>query len=543
MKKIILILLLLLFAITPAYAKFTVQIKGLDNIGAGNSIAEINDADKDTKIEVERTSDDDTIRFSTAGSDRMTVSSTGNVGIGTTTPSRVLDVKGVSSIDGVIIGTNIVANADDQNITLINNPTDTGDDIYINAESVDEHDPTTGGDIYITAGTAYSQSGTGTGGSVYITGGDGESTQGNVVLSSTYGRVGIGTTSPITCKLDVNGNIRADDAIRAKDASGISLQSDDGIDRLTVADSGRVGIGTTNPTEKLTVNGNVSATSYYGDGSNLTGIDGSDSDWTINGTDTYTTLGNVGIGTSSPSEALDVSGNIKASGNCTADKFYGDGSNLTNLPSGFSDPMTTRGDIIYRNSSNETDRLGLGSNGQYLSSDGTDLVWSTPSGTGDVTSASNITDNALVRGDGGAKGIQETGLTVNDSDDLSCPSKVSLTGSGKGLYANANSVVFTLQTATGDGTTTIDWQKGNKFKFTHGAMDETFTFTAPQGACNLLLIVVQDSTGGRSVTFPSTVKWVGGTQPDESTGANDVDMYTFFYDGTNYYGAMLADFS
>ncbi|UCD13611.1 MAG: hypothetical protein JSW60_08655 [Thermoplasmatales archaeon] len=36
--------------------------------------------------------------------------------------------------------------------------------------------------------------------------------------------------------------------------------------------TGNVGIGTTNPSEKLEVDGNVKATSYYGDGSSLTGV-------------------------------------------------------------------------------------------------------------------------------------------------------------------------------------------------------------------------------------------------------------------------------
>jgi len=50
------------------------------------------------------------------------------------------------------------------------------------------------------------------------------------------------------------------------------------------------------------------------------------------------------------------------------------------LSSGFSDPMITSGDIIYRNSSNITDRLPVGQSGQVLESDGTNIFWGTLSG-------------------------------------------------------------------------------------------------------------------------------------------------------------------
>lgn len=56
-----------------------------------------------------------------------------------------------------------------------------------------------------------------------------------------------------------------------------------------------------------------------------------------------------------------------------------DGSALLNLPSGFADPMTTRGDLIYRDATNVTTRLPIGTNGQVLTSDGTDVSWVTPS--------------------------------------------------------------------------------------------------------------------------------------------------------------------
>jgi len=100
------------------------------------------------------------------------------------------------------------------------------------------------------------------------------------------------------------------------------------------------------------------------------------------------------------------------------------------------------------------------------------------------------------------------------------------------------------QTATGDGTTTIDWGLGNKFYFTFGAFSETFTFTAPDGPCNVVLVLKQDGTGSRLVTeWPETVMWPDGTEPTLSTGAAAIDIVCFFYDGTNYFGQTSLDFS
>jgi hypothetical protein len=49
-----------------------------------------------------------------------------------------------------------------------------------------------------------------------------------------------------------------------------------------------------------------------------------------------------------------------------------------------SDPMTTRGDIIYRNSSNATARLAVGGSAQVLTSDGTDASWAAGAGIANV---------------------------------------------------------------------------------------------------------------------------------------------------------------
>ncbi|HUT28367.1 MAG TPA: hypothetical protein VMX13_01140 [Sedimentisphaerales bacterium] len=82
--------------------------------------------------------------------------------------------------------------------------------------------------------------------------------------------------------------------------------------------SGDVGIGTISPTAKLDVNGTAKATAFVGDGSGLTNLptgSGEDSDWTISDSNMYSAVsGNVGIGSSTPVEKLDVIGNIAVSG-------------------------------------------------------------------------------------------------------------------------------------------------------------------------------------------------------------------------------------
>jgi hypothetical protein len=97
----------------------------------------------------------------------------------------------------------------------------------------------------------------------------------------------------------------------------------------------------------------------------------------------------------------------------------------------------------------------------------------------------------------------------------------------------------------GEVTTTsaIDWSSGSRQKITLTG-NTTFTFsTAPVGApCNLILKVTQAAVGGYTVSFPSSAKWGASGIPVQSTTANKIDLYLFYYDGTNYYGSQLKGF-
>jgi len=115
---------------------------------------------------------------------------------------------------------------------------------------------------------------------------------------------------------------------------------------------------------------------------------------------------------------------------------------------------------------------------------------------------------------------------------------------GAELDCNGFSLGHTLQSGTGDGTTTIDWGTGNIYKHQFGAFNETFTFTAPTKPGTFILVLVQDSVGSRTVTWPGTVDWPSGTAPTLTTTATTgTDIIHFVYDGTNYYGTSAGDFS
>jgi hypothetical protein len=58
--------------------------------------------------------------------------------------------------------------------------------------------------------------------------------------------------------------------------------------------------------------------------------------------------------------------------------------------------------------------------------------------------------------------------------------------------------------------------------------------------------LVQGTGGGFTATWPTSgvsVKWVGGTAPVLSTAAGAIDIVSFYYNGTNYYGSYGIGFA
>ncbi len=81
--------------------------------------------------------------------------------------------------------------------------------------------------------------------------------------------------------------------------------------------------------------------------------------------------------------------------------------------------------------------------------------------------------------------------------------------------------------ALDDGATiTVNWKVGNTQSVTLGG-NRTIAFTGQTDGQGLVLILKQDTTASRTVTWPSTVAWEGGTAPTLSTGSSDIDVFTF----------------
>ena len=67
----------------------------------------------------------------------------------------------------------------------------------------------------------------------------------------------------------------------------------------------------------------------------------------------------------------------------------------------------------------------------------------------------------------------------------------------------------------------------------------TITMPTATAGKSFIIMLKQDATGSRSVTW-STVKYPGGTAPTITATASRQDIFSFFADGTNWYGTTVG---
>lgn len=116
-----------------------------------------------------------------------------------------------------------------------------------------------------------------------------------------------------------------------------------------------------------------------------------------------------------------------------------------------------KGDLAVGTGADTASRLAVGTNGQVLSADSgeaTGLKWVTVAGTGDVTAASSFgADNRLIRSDGTGKGVQSTGISVDDSDVVSGVTRITASHATDyaGRFVNTQDAASFLEVARFEG--------------------------------------------------------------------------------------------
>lgn len=157
----------------------------------------------------------------------------------------------------------------------------------------------------------------------------------------------------------------------------------------------------------------------------------------------------------------------------------------------------------------------------YVIEDGTDFEI----GIGTYTSAGTTLSRDTVR-------ISKIAGTAGTS-------KISLSGTANVyLSPSKEDLSEVIQTLT-DGAT-INWDMGNS-RIAQVTIAGNRTIAAPTTmlAGSALLIVNQDATGSRTLTWNAVFKWPGGVAPTLSTAANAKDVFSFVLDGTNLYGSYM----
>jgi len=129
-----------------------------------------------------------------------------------------------------------------------------------------------------------------------------------------------------------------------------------------------------------------------------------------------------------------------------------------------------------------------------------------------------------------------SGTVVGDTDTQTLTNKTlttpvltnpTVTNYVETSYTANSSTAITL--ALTNGTVQIITLTGNA----------TITMPTATAGKSFVLLLKQDGTGSRTVTW-STVKWTGGTAPTITSTASKQDIFSFFADGTNWYGVTVG---
>jgi len=155
-----------------------------------------------------------------------------------------------------------------------------------------------------------------------------------------------------------------------------------------------------------------------------------------------------------------------------------------------------------------------------------------------------VTAFTLPTSDGSANQIIKTNGSGTLSFTTASTGDVTLTGTETLTNKTIEAGVFTngyteeVNTANTSTAYTISLAAGS-FQVLTLTGNATITMPTATAGKSFILLLKQDGTGSRTITW-STVKWPAGTAPTITSTASKQDIFSFFADGTNWYGTTVG---
>ena len=275
---------------------------------------------------------------------------------------------------------------------------------------------------------------------------------------------------------------------------------------------------------------------------------------------TLKVAGGTGISTAVSGQTLTITGTAQAQGIT----FVGDDSTGTAIADGNTIKLVGQGGttVGVSNGVITIDGGGPGSvgdltiSGTTISGPSNSNISIIPSGTGSVildgltiTNYTISTGGALFVLDAGSSNIKMTDFLDMDSNKITgLATPTASTDATTKLYVDKAALTYDPITFTsGQPTTALYRNTAAYYKITlqhNGTISAFNNFSTGQ---TIVLLVVQDATGSRTLTFTPTIKWEGGSFPGLSTGANKRDIITIFHSGEAdidaYHASIRKDFA
>lgn len=171
------------------------------------------------------------------------------------------------------------------------------------------------------------------------------------------------------------------------------------------------------------------------------------------------------------------------------------------------------------------------------------------------TPASGTLTNCTGLPIGGVSGLGAgvaTFLTTPSSDNLRS-ALTDETGTGVAVFnvnptidgatftGNAQTTPFAASVSS--GTLTINCNESNVFTVTMGENVTTLTLSNPSVGQTINVVLTQDATGNRTMSWPASFKWPSGSAGVLSTAGNSIDILVATYVGTTWYASLLKAFA